>query len=60
MADATQAREFNPGDLMPLFSLPGVNVSGNIGPWDYKQHKNLVLIFLQDGSARLASVYCES
>lgn len=48
MTDPTQAREVNPGDLMPLFSLPGVNVSGDIGPWDYKQHKNLVLIFLHD------------
>ena len=48
MTDATQAREFNPGDLMPLFNLPGVNVSGNVGPWGYKQHKNLVLIFLKD------------
>ena len=32
--------------LIPSFSLSGVNVSGQVCPWDYKQHKNLVMIFL--------------
>ncbi len=48
MTVAVRAREITAGDLIPSFSLPGVNVSGNIGPWDYKQHKNLVLIFFHD------------
>lgn len=46
MAVATQNHEIIEGDLIPSFSLSGVNVSGQVSPWDYKQHKNLVLIFL--------------
>lgn len=36
------------GGLIPSFSLPAVNVTGNIGPRDYKQHKNLVLILFRE------------
>ena len=43
---AAQNHEMVEGDLIPSFSLSGVNVSGQVSPWDYKQHKNLVLIFL--------------
>ena len=45
MTVAARIHEMKEGDLIPSFSLPGVNVSGQISPWDYKQHKNLVLIF---------------
>ena len=48
MTVAARAREINAGDLLPSFSLPGVNVPGNISPWDYKQRKNLVLFFFHD------------
>ena len=48
MPVAVHADETNVGDLIPSFSLPAVNVSGNISPWDYKQHKNLVLILIRD------------
>jgi peroxiredoxin len=39
------AQELKPGRVIPLFRLPSANRSQNIGPWDYKQHKNLVLFF---------------
>src|ERR1044072_913367 len=48
MTVAARAREINAGDMIPSFSLPGVNVHGNISPWDYKQSKNLVLFFFHD------------
>ena len=38
--------------MIPSFSLPSVNVRGNINPWDYKQHKNLVLILFRNPSCR--------
>lgn len=48
MPIVAHAHEINVDDLIPSFSLPAVNVSGHISPWDYKQHKNLVLIFFRD------------
>src|SRR5438094_9318009 len=48
MPVAVRADEINVGDLLPSFSLPSVNVSGNVSPWDYKQHKNLVLILFRE------------
>ena len=35
------------GQLIPNFRLSAVNRKGQIGPWDYKQHRNLVLIFFR-------------
>ena len=52
MPVAVQADETNVGDLIPSFSLPAVNVSGNISPWDYKQHKNLVLILFRQSTCQ--------
>ena len=48
MTEVAQEKEIKNGNLIPLFSLPAVNASGNISPWDYKQQKNLVLIFFRD------------
>src|SRR5687768_13669270 len=48
MIAAARAREMKAGDMLPSFSLPGVNVPGHVSPWDYKQHKNLVLFFFHD------------
>ena len=42
------AEKIKVGGLIPSFSLPAVNVAGKVGPWDYKQHKNLVLIFFRE------------
>jgi peroxiredoxin len=52
MPVVVHADETNVGDLIPSFSLPAVNVSGNVSPWDYKQHKNLVLIFFRDSGCQ--------
>lgn len=35
------------GQLIPNFRLPAANRDGQVGPWDYKQHRNLVLIFFR-------------
>jgi peroxiredoxin len=48
MPVAVHADETNVGNLIPSFSLPAVNVSGNVSAWDYKQHMNLVLILFRD------------
>lgn len=56
MAVAARAREIHAGDMIPSFSLPGVNVPGNISPWDYKQHKNLVLFFPRPGVCTVPAV----
>jgi peroxiredoxin len=38
-------QELKPGNMIPSFRLPGANRLRDIGPWDYKQDKNLVLFF---------------
>jgi peroxiredoxin len=48
------------GDLIPGFALESVNRPGRIGPWDYKQRSNLVVLVLHGASCercrrRLAS-----
>ena len=40
------------GQLIPNFRLSAVNRKGQIGPWDYKQHRNLVLIFFRSAECR--------
>jgi len=52
MSAMTHADETKVGDLIPSFSLPAVNVSRNVSPWDYKQHKNLVLILFRDAACQ--------
>ena len=42
------AEKIKVGGLIPSFSLPAVNLTGNISPWDYKQLKNLVLILFRE------------
>jgi len=42
------AEKVKVGGLIPSFSLPAVNVAGKVSLWDYKQHKNLVLIFFRE------------
>lgn len=38
------AQEVKPGKMIPLFRVPAADGS-QLGPWDYKQNKNLVLFF---------------
>lgn len=47
MATETKRAKLSTGDLIPNFRLSAVNRNGTIGPWDYKQHRNLVLIFFR-------------
>ena len=35
------------GQLLPNFRLSAANRDVQVGPWDYKQHRNLVLIFFR-------------
>lgn len=37
----------HPGQLIPNFRLWAANQPRQVGPWDYKQHRNLVLIFFR-------------
>ncbi|RMG51651.1 MAG: hypothetical protein D6723_10205 [Acidobacteria bacterium] len=37
------------GQLIPAFRLPAVNRPALLGPWDYKQRRNLVLFFFHGG-----------
>jgi peroxiredoxin len=43
----TQAVMLRKGQLVPNFRLPAVNRDREVGPWDYKQHRNLVIIFFR-------------
>jgi len=47
VAAETKRAKLSTGDLIPNFRLSAVNRNGTIGPWDYKQHRNLVLIFFR-------------
>ena len=47
MATETKRAKLSTGDLIPNFRLSAVNRKGQVGPWDYKQHRNLVLIFFR-------------
>jgi len=40
------------GQLLPNFRLPSVNRDGQVGPWDYKQHRNLVIIFFRSAECQ--------
>ena len=45
MGTGIQATKQSTGELVPNFLLSAANRHGQLGPWDYKQHRNLVLIF---------------
>ncbi len=45
MSVEARAQEIKTGNLMPLFRLPVVGQPQQLGLWDYKQKKNLVLFF---------------
>jgi len=52
MATDTQRANLSVGQLVPLFHLSAANRQGQLGPSDYKQHQNLVLIFLRSVECR--------
>ena len=47
VATETKRAKLSIGDLIPNFRLSVVNRNGQVGPWDYKQRRNLVLIFFR-------------
>ena len=52
MAVETMTTQLSTGRLIPNFRLSAVNRDGQVGPWDYKQHRNLVLIFFRSAQCR--------
>jgi peroxiredoxin len=48
----TEVEELKTGQIIPNFRLSAVNRDGQVGPWDYKQHRNLVLIFFRSSQCR--------
>ena len=47
MTTQTEVEKLRTGQLIPNFRLSAANRDGQVGPWDYKQHRNLVLIFFR-------------
>ena len=47
MTTETETSKLSPGHLIPNFRLSAANRPGHVSPWDYKQHRNLVLIFFR-------------
>ena len=47
MTTEPETSKLSTGQLIPNFRLSAVNRNGEVGPWDYKQHLNLVLIFFR-------------
>jgi peroxiredoxin len=52
VATETTTAKLSTGQLIPNFRLSAVNRDGQVGPWDYKQHRNLVLIFFRSAQSR--------
>jgi peroxiredoxin len=46
MATVTGAAKLKPGQIVPAFSLIAANRRERIGPWNYKQRRNLAIFFL--------------
>lgn len=47
MATENMTAKSDTGQLIPDFHLSAVNRDGRVSSWDYKQHRNLVLIFFR-------------
>ncbi|HEX5081533.1 MAG TPA: redoxin domain-containing protein [Blastocatellia bacterium] len=52
MASETGAAELKPGQIIPAFSLAAANRPERIGPWNYKQRRNLVIFFLHSAECQ--------
>jgi peroxiredoxin len=48
----TEVEKLRAGQLIPNFRLSAANRNGQVGPWDYKQHRNLVLIFFRSAECQ--------
>jgi peroxiredoxin len=47
VATETMTARLDRRQLIPDFRLSAVNRDGQVSPWDYKQHRNLVVIFFR-------------
>lgn len=52
MVTETMTATLSTGQLIPNFRLSAANRDGQVGPWDYKQHRNLVLMFFRSAECR--------
>ena len=52
MTAQTEVEKLRTGQLIPNFRLSAANREGQVGPWDYKQHRNLVLIFFRSAECQ--------
>lgn len=52
MTAQTEVEKLRTGRLLPNFRLSAANREGQVGPWDYKQHRNLVLIFFRSAECQ--------
>jgi len=52
VASQTTTTKLSTGQLIPNFRLSAANRHGPVGPWDYKQHRNLVLIFFRSAECQ--------
>lgn len=52
MATETQTAKLSAGQVVPLFRLSAANRHGQFGPSDYKQQRNLALIFFRSVECR--------
>lgn len=52
MTTGAQTVKLSVGQLVPSFRLAAANRQRQLGPWDYKQHRNLVLFFLHSAECR--------
>lgn len=52
MAAETEKAKIRSGSLVPNFRLPATNRPGQLGPPDYKQHLNLVLMFFPSAECK--------
>lgn len=52
MTALPEVEKLRTGRLVPNFRLSAANRDGQVGPWDYKQHRNLVLIFFRSAECQ--------
>ena len=52
MTAQTEVEKLRTGHLVPNFRISAANRNGQVGPWDYKQHRNLVLIFFRSAECQ--------
>jgi peroxiredoxin len=52
MASETGAAKLKPGQIIPAFSLTAANRRERIGPWNYKQRRNLAIFFLHSAECQ--------